>query len=100
MLSGLRDHRNAFPVVARHIPEQCRIAVRLKSHTFADLKVEHCECLRSWLKNRKRYDPVIQIDQVRFAEIVDVDLCLRFVAPLRLKLCAGQDGPPRSISPC
>ena len=74
MLPCIGDHGNCFSIVSGHYPEQRRMAVRMKSNPFTDLLIQHPP-VRAHLAQKAQtvHHSVVQIDEFRFAEFVDIN---------------------------
>ncbi len=73
MLPGIGDHGNGFSIIAGHDPEQRRMPFGMKRDTFADLEIQHMR-VRAHLaqKTQTLHNPVVQIDELRLAEPVNM----------------------------
>jgi hypothetical protein len=73
-LAGLGDDGDRLLVVARKHADDHAAALGLKPHTVADLEIQHL-FVRARLVHEAQAldDAIIQIDQLRFGQAVDID---------------------------
>src|SRR5439155_1280136 len=74
-LAAVSDHGTFRPVVAGQHAHHGRMAFRLKRGSIADLELEHL-AMRTHLVQQSQtlHDTVVQVDEFRLSELVDVDL--------------------------
>src|SRR2546426_333678 len=77
-LAAVRDDGNGLSIVAGQHTEQDWMAFRLKGDSISDLELEHL-AVRTHLVQEPQAlnNPVVQVDEFRLGELVDVDAHVR-----------------------
>src|SRR5439155_14559019 len=77
-LPDVRDDGNGLPVVAGQHTNHDRMAFWLKGDSISDLELEHFAVRAHLVQEPQALDnPIVQVDEFRLGELVDVDLHVR-----------------------
>ena len=77
MLAAVSDNRNRLLVVSGNDAKDLRATFGLEADSLSERKLQH-RCMRAHLMQHSKSlnDPIVQVDQFSFGELVDVDLHL------------------------